>query len=141
VKDYCLENDDFLDYCLKNNIAEIKYDYSRGTPMPTHHAAVSSTSGKYVVMVDDNYHHMDESERYKHGEYNTCEEAVNACKQITIDSLKHCYKEDMTAEELYENYMIFGDDPFILSEDKSCEFSAWDFAKSYSHTLVSSKSS
>ena len=28
-------------------------------------------------MVDDNYHYMDEDERYKNGEYDTPEEAIS----------------------------------------------------------------
>ena len=31
----------------------------------------------------------------------------------------------MTAEEVYEAYISFGDDPFI----KGVKFSAWDYAK------------
>jgi hypothetical protein len=39
-------------------------------------------SKRYVVFVDDNFHHMDESERYKLGEFSSCEEATEACKKI-----------------------------------------------------------
>lgn len=37
-------------------------------------------SKKYEVYVDDNFHFMDESERYKLGAFETCEEAIAACK-------------------------------------------------------------
>ena len=36
----------------------------------------------YTVFVDDNFHYMDESERYKLGEFPDCASAVAACKQI-----------------------------------------------------------
>src|SRR5437879_6107440 len=36
----------------------------------------------YTVFVDDNFHYMDESERYKLGEFADCASAVAACKQI-----------------------------------------------------------
>ena len=35
---------------------------------------------RYKVMVDDNFHHMDEDERYQHGVFLTAEEAISACK-------------------------------------------------------------
>jgi len=42
----------------------------------------------------------------------------------------------MTAEELYDQYVSFGDDPFIRSEDKKgSESSAWDYAKQRSEEL------
>lgn len=38
---------------------------------------------KYTVQVDDNYHYMDESERYSAGTYTTLEEAIKVCEDIT----------------------------------------------------------
>jgi AcrR family transcriptional regulator len=106
----------------------------------TAHFAVDSVtpvnSQPYVVLVDDNFHSMDASARYQHGAYSTCEAAVQACKQIVIESLKHCHRAGMTADELYQTYVMHGDDPFIVSDDKTCAFSAWDFARSYAPSLV-----
>jgi hypothetical protein len=36
----------------------------------------------YVLYVDDNFHYMNEEERYKGGEYATLEEAVSKCQRI-----------------------------------------------------------
>jgi len=36
----------------------------------------------YTVFVDDNFHYMDESERYKLGDFPDCASAVAACKKI-----------------------------------------------------------
>ena len=36
----------------------------------------------YTVRVDDNYHCMDESQRYTHGEFETYDEALTACRGI-----------------------------------------------------------
>ena len=33
-------------------------------------------------MVDDNYHYMDESERYQHGEFATLDAAIEAARKI-----------------------------------------------------------
>jgi hypothetical protein len=47
---------------------------------------------KYRVLVDDNYHYMDESERYELGEFDTLEEAVAACKKVVDAFLKDAYR-------------------------------------------------
>jgi len=83
----------------------------------------------YVVYVDDNFHHRDESERYKLGEYKSCREAVAACVKIVEEYLEQGYSDTVTYEELYQGYTTFGEDPFIISKDKNCSFSAWDYAK------------
>jgi len=80
---------------------------------------------KYEVFVDDNFHYMDEDERYKLGEFDTEEEAVAACKEIVDKFLLFNYKPGMTAEELYSHYTDFGEDPFV----RPGSFSAWTYAK------------
>jgi len=101
----------------------------------TQRARKSLKSKKYAVFVDDNFHFMDESERYKLGEYDTCEEAVAVCKKIVDDFLNTGYKDGMSFKELYEGYTGFGEDPFIISDDEACFFSAWDYAKKRSAEL------
>lgn len=83
----------------------------------------------YEVFVDDNYHYMDEGERYKHGEFAAFEEALNACRAIVDEYLRDAYKEGMTAGQLYRVYTGFGEDPFIVGEPAPFHFSAWDYAK------------
>lgn len=85
---------------------------------------------KYIVKTDDNFHYMDESERYIAGGFETAEEAIKSAKEIVDKSLKFLYREGMTTEELYDYYQDFGDDPFIVSDDKNCYFSAWKYAES-----------
>lgn len=84
---------------------------------------------KYTVLVDDNFHFMDEDERYEHGQFDTPQAAIAACKQIVDDFLLSHYKAGMTAEELYDYYTSFGDDPFIVPADAQSTFSAWNHAK------------
>ena len=84
---------------------------------------------KYEVYVDDNFHYMDKSERYKLGDFETCEEAVAACKKIVDEFLEKGYQKGMSFKELYEGYIGFGEDPFIVSDDKKCFFSAWSYAR------------
>ena len=97
---------------------------------------VTIGSMRYVVYVDDNFHHMDESKRYKLGEFASCEEAIEACKKIVDEFFSHTFDESITYEELYHGYTMYGEDPFIVSGDRDCFFSAWDYAKKRCRELV-----
>jgi hypothetical protein len=82
----------------------------------------------YTVYVDDNFHYMDESERYKLGEFDDCASAVAACKKLVDECLQQGFSESTTLEELQKSYSFFGEDPFIISDDPDCKFSARDYA-------------
>jgi hypothetical protein len=81
----------------------------------------------YAVFVDDNFHYMNEDERYKDGDYATCEEAVSKCRRIVDDFLARECKPGMPSTELYDRYCSFGEDPFIRGP--GCNFSAWNYAR------------
>ena len=94
---------------------------------------------KYKVLVDDNFHYMDESERYEHGEFETYDEAVSACKKIVDMFLEHTLEskdKPIKAGELNFLYMAFGEDPFVVPCEKQILnphpkgdwFSAWTYA-------------
>jgi hypothetical protein len=68
----------------------------------------------YKVFVDDNFHYMDEDERYFLGEFDTAEAAVAACQKVVNEWLEEHYKPGMTAAELSTQYAFFGEDPFIM---------------------------
>lgn len=80
-------------------------------------------------MVDDNFHYMDESERYQLAEFDSCAAAVTACKEVVDDYLRMAYEPGMPVEELLTSYLSFGEDPYILTTDKQCLFSARDYAR------------
>jgi hypothetical protein len=84
---------------------------------------------KYTVFVDDNFHYTDEAERYTLGEFDTAQEAVAAAKRIIDEFLDPAHEPWMTAEELYQGYTMFGEDPFIVPDDPTGHFSAWNYAK------------
>jgi hypothetical protein len=86
---------------------------------------------RYKVMVDDNYHFMDEDERYELGVFDSAEAAIAACRRIVDEWLQHGYKPGMSADQLYEGYVGFGEDPFIvpLEDAPQVKFSAWDYAR------------
>ena len=82
----------------------------------------------YKVFVDDNFHYMDENERYAHGEFDSCESAIEACKRIVDEFLLSYNLDRATPEYLWQQYAFFGEDPFIVSSDPGCSFSARDYA-------------
>lgn len=84
---------------------------------------------KYIVYVDDNYHFGDESERYKLGEFETREEALVACKNKVDEYFERLKKGEHTYQELWEGYMLYGEDPYIFNDDSGIKFSAWEYAK------------
>jgi hypothetical protein len=97
---------------------------------------------RYKVMVDDNFHYMDEDERYEHGVFPTAAEAVAACRRIVDEDLKAAFKPGITEQELYESYTMFGADPFVVSVDSTDEpvqFSAWNYAKERCRALTLSR--
>jgi hypothetical protein len=92
---------------------------------------------RYKVLIDDNYHFMDESERITHGVFDTADDAVAACKRIVDGCL--VLAPGMTARALYERYMGFGDDPFIMPvnpDDEPVAFSAWVYAKERCEAII-----
>ena len=82
----------------------------------------------YSVYVDDNFHYMDESERYKLGDFDDCSQAIAACKDVVDKFLAGC-EGTSTAEELYKQFTSFGSDPWIRTDDPNCKFSAWSYAR------------
>ena len=86
----------------------------------------------YRVLIDDNFHYQDESERVEHGVFASPEEAVAACQSIVDAYLDDAFKPGMTADALFESYTAFGEDPFIVPEGPGgapVKFSAWDYAR------------
>ena len=84
----------------------------------------------YLLYVDDNFHYMDESERYLSGTFDTVEAALTKARQIVDECLESAYEPGMTAAQLYHSYVGFGEDPFIVCEGDlpQVKFSAWDYA-------------
>lgn len=87
----------------------------------------------YTVLVDDNYHYMDESERYTSGVFPSLAAAIDDCRQIVDDFLEASSKGlQPTSDALYKHYVAFGPDPYITTNDPSLPsdpFSAWTYAK------------
>jgi hypothetical protein len=71
---------------------------------------------KFELFVDDNYHHMDEEERYLHGTYETYDEAVVSAKKIIDNFFANPECRKRTAEQLFSGWAHFGDNPFIVGD-------------------------
>lgn len=84
---------------------------------------------RFTVVVADNFHYMDPDEHYEHGSYDTLESAIIAAKGIVDSCLASLYKPGMTAEQLNQQYVSFGDDPFIRGAAERVPFSARSYAK------------
>jgi hypothetical protein len=91
----------------------------------------------YTVFVDDNFHYMDESERYKLGEFPDCASAMAACKKIVDEFLTSSGANNDAG--LYNQYVTFGEDPWISSDDSECKFSAWNYARERAKELAQQK--
>jgi len=85
------------------------------------------------VFVDDHFHYQDLEHRYEHGEFDNPDEAVAVCKQIVDSCLEPMLKPGMTAEALFDVYVMFGDDPFVVPANG---FSAWHYAKERCEVLT-----
>jgi hypothetical protein len=89
----------------------------------------------FTVLVDDNFHFMDEDERWTAGTYGSLREALDKCLKMVGQDLRQGYQADMTATDLYESYTAIGDDPFITGPMKTV-FSAWNYAKELAEFLA-----
>ena len=71
---------------------------------------------KFHIRVYDNYHYMDESEAYNHGEYETYEEALVDAKAIVDEFLKFNWKPGSKPDDLIVSFALYGEDPVILPD-------------------------
>jgi hypothetical protein len=94
---------------------------------------------KYEVFVDDNYHYMDESERYSGGVFDSWDAAEAKCRQIVDEFLLANYKEGISAQALLAQYKSYGEDPWILSSGEERRFSAWDYAEARCEEICRAK--
>jgi hypothetical protein len=87
---------------------------------------------RYRVVTADNFHYMEDEANAGSGVFETYDAAVAACREIVDRSLAWHHKPGMTADQLYETYIDFGDDPFVValgSAPAGERFSAWTYAR------------
>jgi hypothetical protein len=92
---------------------------------------------KFQVLVDDNFHYMDEGERSLAGAFDRYDAALAKAKAIVRMSVEECAVGKESADEIIACYKMFGDDPWIHPTPEGVErFSAWDFAEVLARELV-----
>ena len=62
-------------------------------------------------------------------EFSDCTSAVSACKEVVDRCLQEGSSETSTVAELLKGYLLFGDDPFIVTNDPDCKLSVRDYAQ------------
>ena len=82
----------------------------------------------FELFVDDNYHYLDEESRCKVSSFASYSEALARAKAIVDEFLEGSPQPGMTSKELFEGYVGFGKDPFIVPAGEP-HFSAWDYAR------------
>ena len=92
---------------------------------------------RYTVMVDDNFHYMDEEHRYEYREFSTYEKAVAACKKIVDEELRDMLKQGIELEKLSATWSLYGSDPYIVGG--SSRFSARDYVTGKTRELTDSR--
>jgi len=100
---------------------------------------MSENAEKFHVYVDDNARYMDESCRRLHGVYATYEEAYRVCRSIVEDSVRGVFDYDNAGEENYSLYLQYGESPWIVPDNSSRPFSAFDNAREYIQSLIKLK--
>jgi hypothetical protein len=86
---------------------------------------------KFHLRVYDNFHYMDESEAYNHGQYETYNDALIAAKAIVYEFFEQNWKSGVTSDYLLGQYSLYGEDPIILPNEHGEyeSFSARTYAK------------
>ncbi len=87
----------------------------------------------FVVRVAENFHYLEKA--YTHSEHPTWAEAVAAACRIVDTCLAEHYRAGISASELYNWYMMFGDEPYIVPTPVGEQFSAREYAKRQSEVL------
>ena len=94
---------------------------------------------RYQVLVYDNNHYGDESERTDYGVFPSAEEAIAKSKWIIDNDLTWMWMPAMSAADLYQLYICWGPDPVVVPLDPSdpeVAFSAWPYAKERCREIV-----
>jgi hypothetical protein len=84
---------------------------------------------RYTVMAEPNDPTYDDNPDYDVGVYANADEAVFACKAVIDDFLDEYVGKCTTPEELYDMYVKFGADPYIVSVDPNDEQVNFDVEK------------
>ena len=101
------------------------------------HRQAQEQPSKFQVIVEDNYHYMEDDDRRVVGTFDTYEKALAAARKIVTNSVKHCAEDKRDAGEIHACYVMFGEDAWILPTPEGVEsFSGRTFAQSVAEGLA-----
>lgn len=85
----------------------------------------------YKVVVGENFHYQDETCESDGETYTDRMKAEAVCRKIVENSLPGTIEglSLRKRQERFEGYMLFGDDPYIVTSDPKCRFSASSYAR------------
>jgi hypothetical protein len=90
----------------------------------------------YDVIVYDNYHDMDPEETYRAATFDKADDALRCCRGRVDEFLQSAMQPSMSAEDLYRQYVSFGEDPVVRAlGEPEVAFSAWRYAKQRAEAL------
>ena len=98
------------------------------------HQALVDGLKPFKVWVDDNAN-LGPEERYFHGDFDTEEEAVDACREIVDQYIQRLVDHGTPQKDMLMVYRMYGEDPFV---ENSLVFSAWNYAESQIQALAPS---
>lgn len=86
---------------------------------------------------------MDEDESYTLRGFHTAEEALAKCEAIVDTNMEDCAKQHVTADAIYQSYVMYGQDPQIIARNGApdIKFSGWDYARTWAHDFVQEEES
>ncbi len=62
-------------------------------------------------------------------DFEVAEAAIAACKRMIDECLNALQSPGMSAEALFDHYLLLGDAPYIVSPSGRVTFSPWDYAR------------
>lgn len=83
----------------------------------------------YAVWAHHSFHLSGEAEKYLVGRFDSCDEALEACRRLVEEFLESSYQEEMSPETLMEEYEASGPDPYIEPRREECVFRAREWAR------------
>ncbi len=83
----------------------------------------------YTVRVADMFHYQDRSEEYELGEFESCGKAIEKCQDLMAEYLPTKTTGQRSVEELMEDWWKSGEEPYIVTNDPNCKFSASDYLR------------
>jgi len=117
-----------------------KAGWEQGEARPSEHQPKETRSGRssspgpsgpYRVYISENSRYADDEGRYFKAAYPDCETALQVCRDIVDTFLQRAFSKGKSEDELWDQYVHFGEDPHIVvaGRESDCSFSAWDYAR------------